>query len=594
MRKATRLFLPLLSLLVPLLFAGGVASADVNDFTVNSFRSDETLSSTDPQGELHIVEHITVTFTAQNHGILRAIPAKYKGNSLHFHLNSVKSESGAPTNVSKSSQNGNVVLKIGDPSRTVTGTQGYTIDYTLENVITFYNDHDELYWDVNGDQWGQPFTSVSTTLHLPGDAQLASRPLRCFAGSEGSREQGNCQISYYSGNHTVTAAAGDLAPYQTLTYVVGFQKGYFAPMSWAEKIGEHAAPFVAFFAPPLIAFIVGFVWWLKRGRDAKGRGTIVPEYAPPEGLLPIEAGTIADFKVDNRDITATIIDFARRGYLKIIETREDRPIIRDKISYTLQLMNNDFSALSPFESTVLNGLFSNKTVGTAVDISTLSSSLYKTADTLRGAVDKGLTLRGYFKQNPHKFATAGSLSFAGVFIVFYIVMSLASSVSASVWPFIGGVVAGTVIFFAFVRALPARTALGVAAKEHLMGLKMYMETAEKDRLEKLEGPNAAYAANAGEPVRTVELFEKLLPYAIVLGVETQWAGKFNDIYTTPPTWYTGNWTAFNAGYLAGSLSGGFASAVNTSFSPPASSGSSGFGGGGFAGGGGGGGGGGGW
>jgi uncharacterized membrane protein len=91
----------------------------------------------------------------------------------------------------------------------------------------------------------------------------------------------------------------------------------------------------------------------------------------------------------------------------------------------------------------------------------------------------------------------------------------------------------------------------------------------------------------------VELFEKLLPYAIVMGVEKEWADQFKNIYSQPPEWYSGNITSFNAGYLAGSLNSGFNSAVNASFSPPSNSGSSGFGGG-FSGGGGGGGGGGGW
>jgi uncharacterized membrane protein len=142
--------------------------------------------------------------------------------------------------------------------------------------------------------------------------------------------------------------------------------------------------------------------------------------------------------------------------------------------------------------------------------------------------------------------------------------------------------------------MPARTAKGVAALEQVKGLKLYMETAEKDRMAKLQAPNAPYASNAAEPVKTVELFEKLLPYAIVLGVETQWAKQFEALYTSPPDWYGGSWSTFNSVYLVNSISEGVGSAVNTSFSSPKSSSSSGFGGGGFSGGGGGGGGGGGW
>jgi uncharacterized membrane protein len=86
----------------------------------------------------------------------------------------------------------------------------------------------------------------------------------------------------------------------------------------------------------------------------------------------------------------------------------------------------------------------------------------------------------------------------------------------------------------------------------------------------------------------------LLPFAIVLGVESQWAQQFADIYKAAPDWYAGNWTTFNSLYLVNGISSGVGTAVNTSFGAPQSSNSSGFGGGGFSGGGGGGGGGGGW
>lgn len=118
---------------------------------------------------------------------------------------------------------------------------------------------------------------------------------------------------------------------------------------------------------------------------------------------------------------------------------------------------------------------------------------------------------------------------------------------------------------------------------------------EKDRLEKLQGPNAKYVERGPEPTRTVELFEKLLPFAVVMGVEKEWAKQFESIYKAVPDWYDGsNMSSFNSVYIASSLSSSMGQAVNTSFTPPSSSSSSGFGGGGFSGGGGGGGGGGGW
>lgn len=566
----------------------GVAHADVNIFDITDFSATETLSRADPQGELHVIEHIRVNFSDNNHGIERAIPASYHGNSLHFHLNKISSASGAPVQVSTRHTNGNVVLRIGDPARTVTGPQEYTIDYTLQNVITFYKDHDELYWDVNGDQWQQPIDQVRVTLLLPENTTQWSQPV-CYAGDYSNQAQ-QCLIQT-TGNQ-VQASASPLSPHQTLTYVVGFQKGFFTPTSFWDKVAEHIWIIVELAVPPLLALAIGWTWWFKRGRDASGRGTIVPEYTPPEGLSPLEVGTVLDFTVDNRDLTATIIDLARRGYLRIIETKKDRKILKDTLSYSVQLTNPDKTGLNNFETNLMSALFTPYERDTTTELGVYNEPLSSVAVKVRKDVSKALTKNGYFKTDPTRLA----FPLSSLWVVAWLGIVFASGLhDLGLWPIVGGVIIGAVIFGAFVHHLPARTAKGVAAREQLLGLKMYMDTAEKDRLEKLEGPNAAYASRTGEPVHTVEFFEKLLPYAIVLGVETQWADQFKNIYNSPPDWYAGNnLAAFNVGYLAGALSGGVTTAMNSSFGVSSSSSSSGFSGGGFAGGGGGGGGGGGW
>jgi uncharacterized membrane protein len=297
-------------------------------------------------------------------------------------------------------------------------------------------------------------------------------------------------------------------------------------------------------------------------------------------------GTIIDFKLDNRDITATIIDLAIRGCVKIIETKKDRTLRKDQLSYNLQLVNADFSQLDANEQLLLKALFTNPTAGALIDIAALKNALYTTAKQLSKNVETNLTDQGYFRGNPLKAGSSIGVLLVAAFLVVFFGGRIIGG-----WT-VAGCVVGGMLAFLCLRAAAARTAKGVAAKEQIMGLKLYLEVAEKDRLQKLQGPDAQYAANAAEPVKTVDLFEKLLPYAMVLGVEQQWARQFQTLYTSPPSWYSGNWATFNAYYLATSLDG-IGAAVNTAFSAPSSSGGSGFGGG-FAGGGGGGGGGGGW
>jgi len=560
------------------------ASADVNNFLVTSFAAQETLTRADPQGELQVIERINVDFTDNNHGILRAIPNSYKHHSLQLSVQSVTSDTHAPTSYTTYGSNGNTVLKIGDPSQTVTGPQEYTIEYTLRNVISFYKDHDELYWNVNGDQWQQSFRQVAVTVVLPKGLNQTKQPV-CYTGAYNSTAR-DCTISTSDGIIN-SATTGQLSANQTLTYVAGFQKGYFQPSKWYQTLGEYAKPLLEFLAPVLIIGGGSFLYWWFRGRDPKGTGIIVPQYEAPSGLKPIEVGTIIDFKTDNRDITATIVNLAIHGYLKIIESQQQRALQKDKVNYSLQLTNADFSQLDASETLLMAALFSGQPVGAVVDVSDLKNKLYTTAKALSKTVEKNLTDAGYFRSNPLNSGVVLKIVVGClVFATFYLwkVIGL---------PFSAGCLLAAIIAVFFASSFAARTQKGVAAKEQILGLKLYLQVAEKDRLEKLQGPDAQYAANAGEPVKTADLFEKLLPYAMVLGVEKQWAGQFAGLYTSPPSWYSGNWAAFNSYYLVTSLSDGIGSAVNTAFSAPRSSGSSGFGGG-FAGGGGGGGGGGGW
>jgi uncharacterized membrane protein len=574
-----------------LVLAPATVHADVNDFIITDFRAEETLTRDDPQGAMHVIEHINVTFNDFNHGIYRAIPNSYSGEPLHFHLNSVTSDRNTPTKTVLSKKNGNTVLKIGEAGKTVTGPQEYTIDYTVDNVLKFYDDHAELYWDVNGDQWQQPFTHVSIRLHMPTGILQQSRAPRCFAGSYGSNI-GQCSIA--SNGNSLTAETGNLSGYQTLTFVAAFKPGYFSPPTWIDRILDYKNAIFSAALLPLLTLIAGFVLWYKRGRDDRPVTTVVPQYAPPKGITPLVAGTIADFSVDSRDYTATYIDLARRGYLRIVENRKDRLIGKDKLTYTLELMKADISQLDAFEAQLVSGLFGTMTTGETVNLNEKKNKLYKVAQQLKKDVGKSLKVQGYFRNDPTKLIFKFGTYVTFIFILAAFFLNIVISVAVFHPMLVVGVLIASLIAWAFLRALPARTALGCDVRDQLMGLKLYIETAEKDRIRMLEAPGAKYAAGAGAPKRTVDLFEELLPYAIVMGVEKQWAEQFKDIYKQPPDWYSGNINSFNAGYLIGSLNGGFAQAVNTSFSAPSSSGSSGFGGGGFSGGGGGGGGGGGW
>jgi uncharacterized membrane protein len=344
-------------------------------------------------------------------------------------------------------------------------------------------------------------------------------------------------------------------------------------------------------APVLLSSIYLFTRWRKYGRDPKGRGVIIPEYQPPKGLNALTSDYIFKEKLDNKAITALIIELAVRRYINIYEVAQKKKLQPDSTTYKLRLIK-DPSSLTMDERDVLRMFFTGLQVGTEADLSALAAKLNSDVKAINITLGKNLFAAGYFRSDPNK---AGS-KYALVGIVSIVAAFFLLTSGHIILPAISVALSG-IVFLIFSRYMPSRSDTGAIVNDHMLGLRDYIKLAEADRLNFLQSPQGAEKIQeAGlkpdDPQFKVKLFESLLPYAMLFGLEKNWAKQFEDVYKAAPDWYSGNWAAFNTGYLASSL-GGFSNASAASFSAPHSSGSSGFGGG-FSGGGGGGGGGGGW
>jgi hypothetical protein len=86
------------------------------------------------------------------------------------------------------------------------------------------------------------------------------------------------------------------------------------------------------------------------------------------------------------------------------------------------------------------------------------------------------------------------------------------------------------------------TAKGVEVVDYLKGMKMYIELAEKDRLDFLQSPKgASLTASEVKGRNVLKLYEEVLPWAILLGLHKQWNGVLNNLYEkdTTPVWFVG-------------------------------------------------------
>lgn len=566
-----------------------VSAQNPNNFSFSLFAADYYLDR-DNQGvgTMKIDELLVAEFPDidQNHGIERAIPLKYKDSDLDLNILSVTDEADSPRPYRTYESDGHLVLRIGDPDKYVHGTTIYKISYEATNVITFYDGHDELFWDVNGTGWLQPMTKVIAQVHIPAELSAARQNRQeCFTGVFGSTAQ-DCtiQIRDEDGEDEILIfEASNLGPSENLSFVLGFEPDTFYENPWPARL--RIAGLVLSALIPLVTITKMSRRWYRFGRDPAGRGVIVPQYVPPKGLGVLELDTVMNEKFRNQALSAALIEAAVNKVLVIHEIKKGKK----KSDYMLELVKPT-NQLTGHQKTLLEALFGkNADKSSRVNISDQANKLYSTANKLQKQLPKELAVSGYFRTNPRlergKYIGGGiGLIFIGFFILFL-----------SYWPLTVSLILSGLILLVFSGTMPAKTLKGVEIKDHLLGLKDYMSLAEAERLRFLQSPEGVRQYGDPKDEKTkLKLFETLLPYAMLFGMEKDWIKQFESLFTQPPEWFDST-RAFNSVNFNRAIAGINSSTINA-FSPPASSGSSGSSGfsGGGSGGGGGGGGGGGW
>lgn len=555
----------------------------------------EHISSFDARIEVRTDRSIRVTETIrydfgseQRRGIYRDIPYVYDKGEMEIAVESVTDDSGKAWNYDVSRQGGFVRIKVGEANTYLTGEHTYVITYVAREAIQFFSDHDELYWNVTGDGWGVPINSASAEISLP------SPPVKtaCYVGERGSKDEARCSVD---ANGTIvrfavrnpntetegiegSALIPALQPSEGLTIVAAVTKGSIAAMTTQERwLG-----LVKRYWPlglPVVALVVMVYVWRKTGRDPETGKYAAPMYDAPDKLSPAEVGVVWDESADRHDISATIIDLAVRGYLTIREVEDTKLLVFKSKDYVFTRTKEADKGARIFESTLLEGIFDD---GDETKLSDLNRKFSKTYERIQSQLFWGLTKRGYFHRNPRTVRSAYIGGGVGLVVAGVILGILTNS---TIFGFGIGLCGLVLIIFA--TGMPQRTLKGAETKVAIAGLKLYLNRAEKKQLEFLNAPEKKPAT-----------FEKLLPYAMALGVEEAWAKEFEGIYKQPPSWYQSSHPgSFQLGYMMGSLNA-FSHAAEAALPAPpsggAGSGSSGFGGGGFSGGGFGGGGGGSW
>ena len=610
MRRIQLVILPaiLLNLLSSSFINTSKAYAGVDDFYFESMSVDYVLDKdSDSRSTLRVSEKLLPVFPDfdQNRGIIRKVPLLYDNHSLNFELKSVFRDNNPANLYKNSNENGyrELIIRDLDDNSFLYGKHEYEINYNLRDVTLAPDDAeiDEFYWDVNGSGWSQPFNKVEARVILS-DAikdNLISDRLACYTGRVNSTAR-NCEISYDRETNEITArTTKTLQPSETLTIAIGFRKNTFFAYqkSDQEKLADKTSTTLAYAG--LLLSGLGFTMLRRLKKSSKVPKPIVTQFLPPDNSnIQLDAELVGQSTAS----TATLLDLAVRHKIRIME-REGLLGIK---KYSFEVTNNE--KLTQHDREFLKIYFIGEPInGKSYVFSKVDYLAGERARIYYAKSAKRLTAAGLYHDNKEAKRPATILLIVSIILslgslFIFIRLSISSLYMIDKIAFLPIAILILDAIGLTITVWPRLSEEGAKIKAHLEGLENYIKLAEVKRLEFAQSVEGAQRQiekeldgdrTIGEkPNSRIVLYERLLPYAALFGLEKSWAKQLEIIYKSDsnyvPSWFVGS-QAFNINSFSKSISL-FSRSSRSSSSSSTHSGSSG---GGSAGGGGGGGGGGG-
>lgn len=552
-----------MALLLSVLFIG--QRAEAADYDIKQYHVDMEVSETNVYT---IHETIQVYFYQSRHGIYRDIPLKNNviradGSTARV-MASISDISCGSDDFTISRDGSNCRVKIGDKDKTITGDKTYTISYDYNMGNDVLKDADEFYYNVIGLGWEAYIENVTFSIRMP--KSFDENLLGMTYGPAGSPQTEGLTFSV-DGNRISGELDSDimLSPREGVTVRLELPEGYFVKKS--------EVPWMAFIAIALgiITMIVSYLLWNIYGKDDPVVETV--EFYAPGGLNSAEAAYVYSGSISDKAVVSLVVYLAQKGFIEIREGAEGK-----KKDFTL-IKKKDYDGTNQSEEMFMSGLFKKKNAVTKKDLedkfyTTVNqvgfhiASQYKLKIFYANSLNKTgflvlllalmFVATGYMPMYQYSFSVLKSVSYplicgAIFLVVFCFLWSTSSSLAARIISFVAALVmfgamglalvgpaiwyAGKIYHIAFVLSffdcavvtffmeyMSKRTPYGNEMLGKLRGLKKFLETAEKNRLEAMVAESPRY-------------FYDILPYTYALGVSEKWMKKFESIAVEPPEWH---------------------------------------------------------
>ena len=450
--------------------------------------------------------------------------------------------------------------------------KSWKVRYKVHGGLGFFDEYDEIYWNAIFQDRDVIVDKAKIIVHWPEGVDRDQIKPRIFIGKFGSKDKNS---SYIITDDTVEFIGNTVLPNEYLTIVVAWPKGFIGkPFLYRNQLINLIVLFIALIIP-LIIFIKSFSLWQKEGRDPKIKKTIIAHYNPPKNLAPSMVGALIRQYVDLKGILATVVDLAVRGYLRIKEEEKKILFIRSK-EYVFEKLKNE-TDLKPFEQQIMRAIFKR---GNIISSTELRNKFYTELPEIKKEIYEEVAqtdlFNGNIEETRKKYGRKPLIVMILPLVVLLGVVMLLNVLGWSIYSvqvvILGvGLMISFLIKIIFSYYMPIVTPKGLEVKWEALGFKEYLHTAERFRIGS----------------ETLETFSKFLPYAMIFGIEKQWAERFSNFSYQQQSWYYPVGTPSSFSEFGSSFSS-FTDSVSSTFSSsPGGSGAGGAAGGGGGGGGGG-------
>lgn len=543
----------------------GKPATGLDRFTITSFDARyQLLKEGDGSAQLRVTERIRVDFGANpsNHGILRSLPTEYLGSPTRLTVDGVTDGAGERVRYSTERSKGAQTLKIGDPDEYVNSDETYVITYRYQNVArTFRDGHQELYWDVNGQNWPQQMKQVSATIEIdPSLTGSLTGQSACYVGN--ARDSSRCAISRPEPD-TFTMSTADVKSYSTMTYSIGFTPGTFKAPAYNSSPDASRVMLLILGGLPLLVAALMSLWSATRTWRAMRGHTLLAQFLPRKDLPPVTVGNL--YNSPGRGVVGELLSEVLAGRVRLTGGGQSgQPLMAERLSQpddhperSSRLALELIFGRPPKRLKYPDGQ-TNEAELAKPERADVAKKLENASILDRQALADTAVTSGLIRYPSTRSGSGWLVFFVLLLALFIPIVGRTDGLDYRwMWVAFGMAAVGLSVIYGLLMRWWSYSKDGRESLAYAEGMREYISMAEADRMAFLQG---AQTAERVGPEDEVKIYEKLLPYAVALGLEDTWQQAMGARWqSAPPSLFPENFSSSFGGSvltLLGDLGGG--------------------------------------